>query len=270
MAYNRIQDVEIEPEAPVTQSLMQRLRDNPLALSAGRLHGLTLSNNVTDATNDIDTAPGFCISDDFGDAIVIPTTITKRLDANFVAGTGQGGRDTGGIANGTWHVFAIKNSATQDVDILFSLSATAPTMPAGFNLKRRIGSILREASAIVLFLQNGDRFYRLVRSQVDFTATTGGANHAVAVPLGVRVVAMLSMHIIVGGSSATVFGSPEATLPVPTGSNADISTSGSSVISSIYMEILTNTSAQFRIRSTSSFTIQTSVLGWIDSRGRDA
>jgi hypothetical protein len=57
-------------------------------------------------------------------------------------GTAAGALDTGAIANSTWyHVWLIERVDTGVVDVLFSLSATAPTMPANYTRKRRIGSM---------------------------------------------------------------------------------------------------------------------------------
>jgi hypothetical protein len=123
------------------------------------LAGCIVSNNVSDTANDIDIAPGECRDDSNSADIVIPTVLTKRLDAAWAAGTNQGGRDTGVISDATWHVFAIRNPSTNAADVLFSQSITAPTMPGGFTQKRRIASIIRRgAGGILPFKQYGDYF----------------------------------------------------------------------------------------------------------------
>lgn len=102
----------------------------------GFLYGFTLSNNASDATNDIDIAPGVATSvyspfDAVGDGLGIAqidtygngtsSAITKRLDATWTVGTGNGGLDQGTIANATYHVHAITDDAGHD-DVIFSLS----------------------------------------------------------------------------------------------------------------------------------------------------
>lgn len=74
-----------------------------------------------------------------------------------LATSGAGGLDTGSLANNTWYnVFAIYNPTTSTPNILFSLSATAPTLPAGYTLFARIGTIRIDGSAHMIgFIQYG-------------------------------------------------------------------------------------------------------------------
>ena len=124
----------------------------------GHINGLTLSNNATDATNDIDIAAGEAAEDSGGILIKLSSGLTKRLDAAWAVGTNQGGLDTGSIANTTYHVWLIQRSDTGVVDALFSTSPSSPTMPANYDLKRRIGAIVRVSAAIKAFYQYGDVF----------------------------------------------------------------------------------------------------------------
>lgn len=128
----------------------------------GSIWGLTISNNVADATNDIDIAAGQCAGSLGLVDIVLVTSITKQLDVLWAAGTNQGGRDTGVIGGDLWwHIFVIKNPTTGVVDALFSQSATAPTLPSGFTAFRRVGSLARVSGTLGSFLQVGDWFYRV-------------------------------------------------------------------------------------------------------------
>jgi hypothetical protein len=108
----------------------------------GLIWGLTMSNG-TDATNDIDITAGFATDSGNNQTIKLASTITKQLDATWTVGTNAGGLDTGSVANDTYHVFLIMRLDTGVVDALFSVSPTAPTMPANYTLKRRIGSFYR-------------------------------------------------------------------------------------------------------------------------------
>ena len=56
-----------------------------------------IANNATDASNDIDIAAGACLADE-GVPITLAAAISKRLDAAWAAGTGEGGLDTGSKA----------------------------------------------------------------------------------------------------------------------------------------------------------------------------
>jgi len=175
-------------------------------LPQGFIYGLTLSNNVSDATNDIDIATGKCR--DITDAvdIALGSALTKRLDAAWAVGTNQGGLDTGSIANATYQVWRIKRSDTGVVDVLFSASASTPTMPANYDYKRRIGSIIRESGAIVGFIQNGDTFTRKIqiRSSIVTNQATTAVLITLNIPTGVILGAMITASMYDSTSTAQV------------------------------------------------------------------
>ncbi len=245
----------------------------------GFLFGLTLSNNTTDATNDIDIAVGKANDDAATDMMVLVSALTKRLDATWAVGSNQGGRDTGSIANGTWHVFLIKRPDTGVVDVLFSQSATAPTMPTNYTLKRRIGSILRESGVIVEFRQDGDYFYRAALA-ADVAATNPGTSAVTAtlsIPAGISVRAMLMAAIIdttPTGRISLIVSALALTALTPTSSLYNVRTgpvgTGTEAVAA-YLEVLSNTSRQVRYMldaSNADIIIRLTTLGWIDHRGR--
>ena len=135
-------------------------------LGRGYIDGLKLANNGADLVNDIDVAAGACRDSTDAIDIRLVTGITKQLNAAWAVGTAQGGLDTGAIADATYHVWLIKRADTGVVDALFSTSTTAPTMPANYTHKRRIGSIVRLSGAIVLFIQKGIIFNTRVREWI--------------------------------------------------------------------------------------------------------
>ena len=139
------------------------------------LAGLTLSNAGGDPTNDITVAVGQAVDSTNARVLTLGSTITKQLDVNWSVGNNAGGLDTGGIANGTYHVWLIMRSDTGVVDVLFSTSASAPTMPTNYDFKRRIGSILRESATIIAFSQSGDEFLRNA-AILDVTANNPGTS----------------------------------------------------------------------------------------------
>jgi hypothetical protein len=163
----------------------------------GHIFGVTLSNNGSDATNDIDVAAGNCASDATEPALMIlASSLTKRLDAAWAVGTNQGGLDTGSIADTTYHVWLIQRSDTGVVDALFSTSATSPTMPSGYDRKRRIGSIIRAAGAIRLFDQTGDVFtYRAEITDRSAGTAYGSALLAMSVPVGIECWPLIYLYL---------------------------------------------------------------------------
>ena len=108
---------------------------------------ITIANNSSDSEHDIDFSAGVINFDD-GTGQAVATALTKKLDASWVAGTNQGGLDTGSIAANTWYYcFAIYNPTTSTADFLFSASYSSPTLPSGYTKKEYRGAILTNASS---------------------------------------------------------------------------------------------------------------------------
>lgn len=244
---------------------------NPLP--SGFIFGCTLSNG-TDATNDIDIAAGK--ARDSADATnILATAITKRLDAAWAVGTNQGGRDTGSIANTTYHVWLIKRTDGTVVDVLFSTSATAPTMPTDYTFKRRIGSIVRSGATILGFDQIGDEFLLLVPVQDEDRANPGTSAVTVTttVPTGVKVQANVSLSLLSDGGEDRflLITSPDQTNTAATNNLYDVHAGSAAHLNSVAMLVRTNTSGQIRYRvdsSSSGTSVNILTHGWVDTRGR--
>lgn len=252
----------------------------PIGNPTGFIFGLTLSNNATDPTNDIDITTGKCRDGSDTADMVLTSALVKRLDAAWAVGTNQGGLDTGSIGNNTYHVWLIKRPDTGVVDVLFSLSASSPTMPTNYTLKRRIGSIVRTGGVIKAFKQDGDKFIWLAPAS-DVNAVnpgTAAVTRTLTVPLGIRVEAILS----IAGYGADAAGTPGAIFisdlsitdtaaGVTTAANAVTFDTASGLQTGSVAEVFTNTSGQVRSRiqiSTANTTLFVLTLGWIDTRGR--
>jgi hypothetical protein len=248
--------------------------------SPGHIFGLTLSNDGTDPTNDIGIAVGNAASDDTSPSNMSLTgALIKRLDATWVVGTNQGGLDTGVIANDVYHVFLIKRPDTGVVDVLFSNSATAPTMPANYTLKRRIGSIIRASAAILLFTQRGDEFWLTTPVlDIDVTEdTTANTRTLASVPDGIAVKAMVTLNVQSATSSAVGYvsslTSTDSAVALGTfhSSGASIGGGTSTSTSGGLFPVWTDTSGQIRTRAVAaSTTFKVVTYGWIDTRGKDA
>lgn len=89
--------------------------------------------------------------------VSIPS-LSKTADITV---SGAGGLDTGAPANNTWYaVHIISNASGGLVSIIYSLSATAPTLPAGYTLFRRVGWVRRDgAGNFRAFTRTGDWVY---------------------------------------------------------------------------------------------------------------
>jgi hypothetical protein len=154
-------------------------------------------------------------------------------------------------------------------------------MPANYDYKRRIGSVIRSAATILAFTQTGDEF--LLNSPVRDEANTSPGALAVSsvytIPLGIVVGAMISFTVETSGNAAEYAlvtsisqanATPSASLyDVYVG---DLSTGSATAVNTVWRTIRSNTAGQFRYRlavgsaSTTKVTVVTH--GWIDTRGR--
>lgn len=120
-------------------------------------------------------------------------------------GMGSNALDTGAIGNGWYYVYVIMRTDLTNVDLLVSLSATAPTMPAGYTHKRRIGAFLRAAGANVLWTQTGDIFYwntAIADANVAAPPATAVTRTLTVPPGVVGIMAMLNVAVTAGAGSA--------------------------------------------------------------------
>lgn len=110
------------------------------------------------STTTLSVAATNCL-DDSG---VYDITLSSATTIN-AANNGINGLDTGSLANATWYyIYVIADSALYNTTgTLVSASATAPTMPAGYDTKRIVGLAKTGGSADFLtFYQTGDNFQR--------------------------------------------------------------------------------------------------------------
>jgi hypothetical protein len=236
------------------------------AYPPGHIDGLELSNNGTD---DLDISAGSA-RDDSDTVNIDYAGGTIQTDVNF--GTGSGALDTGSIGNGTYHAWAIYRSDTGVSSILISLSATAPTMPANYDYKRRIGVFRRVSAAIQLgtWTDSNRRFEFLVPvldADTSF-ANTNAVLVTLSTPSGIKTKALFGFMMDGWTTESTVLiTSPDQTDTTPGASAAFSARANSSYTVTIAAnyEIRTNTSSQIRLRGTTGVsTYAISTYGWED------
>lgn len=104
------------------------------------IQGILPTIDSGDTAHDWSISPGWCWDATFTKVIYLSSALIKQLDASWAVGTNAGGLDTGSsAANTTYFIWAILRSDTGVVDVLFSTSSSAPTMPANYDYKRLIG-----------------------------------------------------------------------------------------------------------------------------------
>ena len=237
------------------------------------LAGYKLSNNAVDSNNDIDIAPGAGMDSTNTEMIVLAASITKRVDSTWTVGTDQGGLDTGTVASGTYHVFAIKRVDTGVVDALFSTSATSPTLPTNYTLFRRLGSVISTGIGFRQFFQRGDDFlFDLTTLDVDVSnQSTTAVLRALTVPSGIQVDAKIRVRGSCASGWTVIVSSPDVFDRAPASTANPLSDLGGTagVADRATLLVRTDTSSQVRTRSSQASTeLQIATYGWIDTRGK--
>lgn len=192
------------------------------------------------------------------------------LTGNVTVG-GANGLDTGSVAAFTWYaVFVIYGA--NGLALLFSLSATAPTLPTGFSMKARVGWIRTDGSSnVVAFKQFGNRVQYVntsggLPSMASGAAGTYTTGVYVAVPVAAFVpstaasisVNAVSSNSVVGIAPNNSYGAYQATTNPPP-INVVVGSQQIGVIG----ELLLESTNLYWFSSTSAGTIF--CLGWQDN-----
>jgi hypothetical protein len=259
----------------------------------GYIHGMITNNDAGDLVNDIGITAGECASSQPDPAlIVVSTAFVKRLDAAWAPGgtpaAPVGGLDTGVVADGTYHLYALYRSDTGQTDYCFSASPVAPTVggaiPAAYDHFRRIWSIVRIAGTNQGYLQDGDDCW--LKAPVSEASLSNPGTAAVlltmsSIPAGINVLAKMTGYgrdARLSAASSTFIYLSDPSLPaVAPGAAAITVFFGSSGqnepnMGSFQIDVRTNTARQIRYQFTqsasTSTTGQISCNGWRDTRGK--
>ena len=190
----------------------------------------------------------------------LTTAITKTTGA-WAVGTGNGGLDTGAVAASTWyHVYVIQRTDTGVVDGLLSTSASAPTMPANYTKKRRIGSVLTDASKAINFFTQDGQYFLWATAAMTSTGNPGTSASSVTlnVATGVNVWAVYNAVLSNSTQNSVLYLSDLAAsdqAPSETvAPNGQLHLNGSTLNMALMSQVTTrtNTSAQIRLRVSAS------------------
>lgn len=245
---------------------------------SGYLFGCTLSTAGSSATMSIAAGKA---QDSTGVQLMTLTAIAKTTSA-WAVGTGNGGLDTGSIANSTWyHFYVIRRPDTGVVDVVFSTSASAPTLPTNYTQYRRIGSGKTNGSAQwTSFVQDGD-YFRWLTGVLDVNATnpgTASVSATLSAPTGVNVEAF-GQVVLKQTTTVTLLYMRDlaATDEAVSSTAAPLASIGTDTVNGALIagtfSLRTNTSAQIGYRlniSDGSVIVRIVTAGWKDSRGRSA
>jgi hypothetical protein len=238
----------------------------------GWIAGLTLS--AAGATAVFGIAPGEA-ADSTNSVLMQLTAAFTKTTAVWAVGSGNGALDTGVIGAASWyHVFLIRRPDTGLIDVLVSLSPTAPTLPAGYTQFRRIGSMKTAASQWLAFTQVGEDF-QLGIGVTEFSGAALGTAPTLfvlgGVPTGVQVWANIRVAMINASAAYYTVASPDETISAPGVLNSNVLNPVATGAGVAQLSIRTNTAAQIRaVAGQASSSMYLSTFGWTDRRGRDA
>ena len=233
-------------------------RNTLLSTSLGKaIHGLTYSNNGSDATNDIDIASGGAMDATGAYWMALSSTLTKQSDVSWAVGTNAGWLDTGAIGNNDYYIWLIARSDTGVVDSLLSLSSTAPTMPSNYDYKRLIGWIKRSGGTIVAFntyeTEGGGIELMWAAPTLDVnlaaTLTTSRRTDALKVPLNFSTIALFNVEADDASNTLITVCCPDQTDAAPSATAAPLSSFISVVSQGGYANMAVRTSATGTVAS---------------------
>lgn len=166
--------------------------------------GMVPTPNGAAPTTTVDISSGEAKA--LGKLVISPAVFTKKLNAVWAAGSGNGGLDVGVVANSsTYHVWSIRKISDQSPEFLLSLSPSAPTVPAGYELICRVGSFLTNASGqIIPWKQYGNRV-KLDLAAAEYSLTTSFNNPSfspASAPDGISVDLQAIVATSVGANSS--------------------------------------------------------------------
>ncbi len=234
-----------------------------------------ICSNAADTDHDITISAGSAMDSTGVTMLTLAAAITKQIDAAWAAGTNAGGLDTGTVASGTvYYIWIIRKDSDGTIDALFSLSKTAPTMPTGYTYKRRIMTVVTDASAnIINFKQIGDKitFNTPILDRTEAAlATTNRTAQATSIPPLVRGDFLIRLY----SASGIYFWFDSEDMPDAAASSTryDINmyVASGNTVAHLTKSIKTNSSRQIYLRiSNATNAIAMFTYGWTDDRGQN-
>ncbi len=249
----------------------------------GYIVGLVPTNNSSDATNDIDFSEG--IARDSGhNENIYASAMTKRADATWAAGTGNGGMADGvSFGANTFHLFALGSSKGQsNHDFGFDTSLTAANLmadaavvAAGLDIFRRVGSFITFGAAWISMEVNEVEggalrcYYNL--NYTDLSSYNGATTRqtvALTVPHDVQFLAIVTLYFdFVTNSMLAWVRSVNYTDSTVTSSNNDGNAAAESEFTVNEISVLTDTSATIAHKQSSiNSNLSIRTKGYIDYR----
>lgn len=234
----------------------------------GQPYGFRVSNNTADADHDLDIAEGACMSWDRSTWLA-GSAMTKRLDAAWASGSGNGGLDTGSMpTSGVLYLYAIFHPSS-GVDYIGSTTGptTGPSLPSGYTKYAYLGGWPTDSSASFEPIYQRRSYFERIEKTITTTDTNPGTSpvtKTVAAPMR----SLIDLHIYFSHTGSNlldiVHGDYTPAAGTPTGNIR--MTNGSGNEQAVFRVGLSD-SRQFRYDTTSSdgsTIVQVRVNGWFD------
>lgn len=203
--------------------------------------------------------------------LVLSSAVTINAATN-----GANGLDVGSLANSTLYAVYVIGDSTgfKATGALLSVSYSAPTLPAGYDMFRRVGSVLTSGAAAILdFTQAGDSLDRpLWYAAAVTTSVSAGASTTFALVDCSAIVPATAGQIILksaltadaGGTRTAAF---KATISSSTAGQAITSSPASTITSASIVcpcSTVTGVTGVDYLVSNSSAALAVSVFGYVD------
>lgn len=237
--------------------LFQEVTSQPVA---GGFKALAIVNGGTPNNQMTATADQITVEDTSGGAARL-SAVSVTPD---VTASGANGLDTGTVTSNQWYsIWVIYNPTTGTTAGLFSTSATAPTMPAGYTYKARVGWNRTDGSSHFYgIVQSGRRAqYTAVRAAVTSVNTAGAATALAVVSYVPSTAGVIKVNLQGPNNLSSQVGVGPNSSPT----SFAYMTAGSVAISAVLMPVeiaLESSSIYYYSLST---TTSIGVLGWEDN-----
>jgi hypothetical protein len=296
--FNRGNHTGVQAISTVTglQSALDTLTNTKLALAGGAMTGdidmaghnviniregvadfLTGLSTIRASSTTVTVGPGAIKGN--GRYVKNTASMTKSLSTAWSAGggAGAGALDAGAYAaSETYFLHAIRKIADGSFDWLSSVSPTAPTVPAGYELVGRFWINLVSSSAILDYTQSGNKC-ELAAAVAESSLTSSFAKALVSLALAPKNISVDMLLDLSGAIGAAVNASVDAKLYdgyLPAGATSHAAHAGASSATNANSvnffstpKVRTNTSRQ--IYQSANFNVTTgsvilTSLGWED------
>lgn len=233
--------------------------------------------HAADTDHDITIAAGEAQDKGRTVLLTLASAITKQGDASWAVGTNAGGMDTGSItANAVYHWHLIRRPDTGVVDVLISLSLTAPTMPTNYTQRVYLFSTLTDASSnwrqgVWYNYGNSQILFEWNTPSVDVDAGSFGTSPSaplLSVPTGLEVDVRVSLSLNHASAQRRIRLSQPGLTWSPSGTLRTATTGGGGVLQSLTWHGMTDTAGRVEIEADGGSTVVTiNTIGWVQNRG---